>query len=199
MSVGEAFLFRVSGAMIGMLASDGRFSSTWRALRFCVLLAIAWCVMTFTHELGHIIGGVLSGATLQEVDLAPWRMPFSLYQPNPHPLVTLWTGPVFGIALPLAATLLIRRDWARFIGDFCLLANGVYLAAAWGTGDRLLDTAKLIEHGASRWSIGIFCIVTISVGYVRFRRDCIRALADSPPQRLALPPQHVSENEQCRE
>lgn len=182
-----------------MSARDGRFSSTWRALRFCGLLALAWCVMTFTHELGHIIGGGLSGATLQAVDLAPWRMPFSLYQPNPYPLVTLWAGPVLGIAMPLAAALLVRQEWARFIGDFCLVANGVYLAAAWVTGDRLLDTAKLIEHGASRWSISIFCVVSISFGYVRFRRDCIRALSDSPSQRLAVPPRNVSVNEQCPE
>lgn len=137
--------------------------------------------MTFTHETGHIIGGMLGGATLTDFDLAPWRMPFSLHAPDPHPLLTLWSGPVFGVAVPLAIAATLRLRWAWFIADFCLLANGVYLAAAWIAGDRFLDTPRLLEAGAHPASIVLYCGATIGLGYLWFRSDCVKILTDDRP------------------
>lgn len=141
------------------------------------LLLVSWCVMTLTHELGHLLGGWLGGGTLQAVELAPWRLPYSFFEPDPHPLITLWSGPLLGVLLPLICALIAHRAWVWLIAHFCLLANGVYLAAAWYTGDQHLDTARLLENGASPISLIVFCVITIGWGYSGFRRSCAAMLA----------------------
>lgn len=136
--------------------------------------------MTFTHECGHIAGGMACGATLTDFDLAPWRMPYSLHSTDPHPLVTLWAGPLLGIAIPLSLAALVNKRWAWFIADFCLIANGVYLALAWLSGDRYLDTPRLLDAGAHPATILLYCVLTIGLGYTWFRSDCIHVLSASP-------------------
>lgn len=130
-------------------------------------------MVTF-HELGHLLGGWLGGATLVSYDLTPWRLPYSLHAPDPKPLLTLWAGPIFGVAVPLLLALCLRRPWAWWIADFCLVANGAYLALGWISGAPHLDTARLLDAGASPLAIGVYCIVTLATGYVRFRADCLR-------------------------
>src|SRR5262245_30149055 len=122
-----------------------------------ILLVLSWAVMVTTHELGHIVCGWAGGAKLRSADLRPWQLPYSIFDPDPRPLLTLWGGPILGIAVPLAAACLLRRNWIWFIAHFCVLANGLYLATAWLTGDRELDTAKLLAHGASPVFIGLYC------------------------------------------
>lgn len=150
---------------------------TTRVARLTLLLVAAWVVMTFTHEMGHILGGWCGGGRLQSADLAPWRLPYSMFDPDPRPLVTLWCGPVLGVVVPLGVAGLLRRDWAWFIANFCVLANGAYLATAWWTGDRFLDTARLLEHGASRIALASYCVVTIGYGYIAFRRSSLLVLS----------------------
>lgn len=141
-------------------------------VRLIGLVTISWCMMTVTHEGGHLIGGWLGGAALQHAELRPWHFPYSLFEPNPRPLLTLWSGPIFGAVFPMVVAVLVRRPWMWFVADFCLLANGTYLATAWIAGDRHLDTTRLLQAGASpRW-IAAYCAVTIISGYVRFRADC---------------------------
>ncbi|MEM9364814.1 MAG: hypothetical protein AAGD07_02385 [Planctomycetota bacterium] len=135
--------------------------------------------MTFTHECGHIVGGMTCGATLTDFDLAPWRLPYSMHSPDPNPLVTLWSGPLLGVAVPLLAASIIRQHWAWFIADFCMVANGVYLALAWLSGDRFLDTPRLLAAGTHPASIVVYCLFTIGFGYAQFRSDCIRLLGES--------------------
>ncbi len=142
--------------------------------------------MTLTHESGHILGGWLCGATLHSADLLPWHLPYSIFDPDPQPLITLWGGPILGVLIPLATALIIRQDWSWFIAHFCILANGVYLATSWFLGDRYLDTPKLLDHGARPATIVIYCILTIGFGYVGFRRECIRLLA-SPTRIPGIP------------
>ena len=164
---------------------------TARVLTLLGLLIAAWVVMTVTHELGHLIGGWLGGASLQQFYLAPWRVPYSVHHPDPHPLVSLWMGPLVGVLAPFVAALILRRSWAFFIADFCLLANGTYLAIAWIAGSPQLDTQRLLAAGASPVLVAMYCVATIAFGYVRFRRDCIFYLTlpskasdspDSPPR-----------------
>jgi hypothetical protein len=102
-----------------------------RVLRFAALLVLAWWVMTLTHELGHVVGGLVGGGRLQTLELRPWKLPLSIFQPDPHPLLTLWSGPILGVAVPYLVAALVRRPLAWFVADFCLLANGVYLAISW--------------------------------------------------------------------
>lgn len=152
-----------------------------RTVLFVLLLAVSWVTMTVTHEFGHVLGGWLGGATLTHYDLAPWRMPYSLHSPDPMPLLTLWAGPILGVLVPLVFALALRREWAWFIADFCLIANGSYLAIAWFSGDRYLDTPRLLIAGAPPVTIVIYCGVTVLFGYLRFRSDCVRFLHRSKP------------------
>lgn len=132
--------------------------------------------MTTVHESGHVVCGWASGGTLQRTDLLPWHMPYSLFEPDPRPLVTLWGGPLVGVLVPLAFALVVRRAGTWFVAYFCLLANGAYLAAAWVSGERYLDTPQLLEHGAHPATIAAYCALTIGFGYVGLRRQCIAAL-----------------------
>ncbi|MCE9608033.1 MAG: hypothetical protein K8U03_24370 [Planctomycetia bacterium] len=130
--------------------------------------------MATTHECGHLVGGWVSGGTLHHAELRPWHLPHSLFVPDPRPLVTLWCGPVLGVVVPVGVALVVRSGsvWKRpawFIADFCLLANGLYLAASWISGDRFLDTPRLLAAGAWPSAIGAYCAVTIGLGYPRFR------------------------------
>ncbi|MFO0952977.1 MAG: hypothetical protein U0835_17855 [Isosphaeraceae bacterium] len=152
-----------------------------RIARFFLLLAASWCTMTFTHETGHIVGGWCCGGTLVAADLRPWGLPYSMFDPDPRPMVTLWCGPVLGVAAPVGFARLARRSEAWFIAYFCVLANGAYLASAWVSGDSHLDTTRLIGLGASPFTVATYCGLTIGFGYAGFRRSCIDAL--SPPRR----------------
>ncbi|MGB7326727.1 MAG: hypothetical protein WBD31_17765 [Rubripirellula sp.] len=135
--------------------------------------------MTTTHEIGHLVGGWCGGATLTEFAIAPWRLPFSLHSPDPNPRLTLWAGPLLGAFGPFGVAAVIRRRWAWFIADFCMLANGCYLALAWISGDRFLDTPRMLAAGVAPAAIAAYCVVTISIGYARFRADCITLLCPS--------------------
>ena len=165
-----------------------------RIARFLLLLTASWFVMTLTHELGHIVGGTCCGGSLKSADLLPWHLPYSIFEPDPFPLVTLWSGLIIGALAPRAAAMIIQHDWMSFIANFCVLANGAYIAAAWFSGDRYLDTPKLLEHGASPIAIAVYCLLTIGFGYVGFRRSCISALW-APTKLETEKPQAVDENE----
>jgi len=151
-----------------------------KILYFAVVLITAWCVMLLAHEAGHLLGGYLSGATLREFELRPWKLPYSLHNPNPHPLITLWAGPVLGVVGPLLVLAIWSTAVTRLIAGFCLLANGVYLAVGGLTGDRFLDTAQLLEAGASPLAIGLYCLITCGGGYLVFRRELIFLWTNSP-------------------
>lgn len=147
-----------------------------RSLQLAGLLVAAWCVMTVTHECGHLVGGWLGGGTLQQAELRPWRLPHSMFAPDPRPLLTLWCGPILGVLAPCGVALLVRRNWMWLIANFCLLANGLYLALAWLSGDRLLDTARLLDAGAWPASIAAYCVLTIGLGYWRLRANLFSIL-----------------------
>ena len=148
-----------------------------RWLRLLFFLIVSWFVMVTTHEIGHVFGGVSSGAVLQQVELRPWKLPHSYFDPDPKPLITLWCGPIFGVLVPWLLASLLRLHWSRFVASFSMLANGIYLAVAWMTGDHLLDTPRLLAAGASPASIIAFCIVTIGFGYPQFRQACLNCLS----------------------
>jgi hypothetical protein len=151
-------------------------------LRFMLLLVLSWSVMVTTHELGHIVSGCCLGATLDDFDIRPWRLQYSLFSSDSHPLLTLWGGPVLGVLAPLAVAMLFSTPEIWFVADFCLLANGVYLALAWIAGDSHLDTPRILQHGGSPVVVAIFCMITIGIGYLRFRRDVIAVFSKASPQ-----------------
>lgn len=144
------------------------------AYRFAKLLILSicgWCVMALTHEAGHICVGLFGGGKLQSMELRPWRIPHSLFLPDPHPQCTLWGGPILGCTVPLGLACIIRRNWAWFIANFCVIANGTYLALAWISGDPLLDTQRMIQEGVPRWCILGAILGMLGYGYPSFRRS----------------------------
>ncbi|MCA9081671.1 MAG: hypothetical protein KDA58_14000 [Planctomycetaceae bacterium] len=149
--------------------------------------------MLWTHELGHVLGGCCCGGKLQALDLRPWSLPYSLFAPDPHPLVTLWCGPLLGAVVPLGLALVIRRDWAWLIAHFCLLANGLYLALGAVSGDRYLDTTQLLEHGASPLAIAAYCIPTIAWGYWGLREAIRQRFAQPVSSSIEQPTQVASD------
>lgn len=153
-------------------ATRGNARLAKRIVYFLALFSASWCVMTFTHEVGHIIGGWYSGGTLITADLLPWHLPYSIFNPNPMPLVTLWSGPILGVLIPLATAVVIRRESSWFVANFCLLANGTYIALAWSSSDQYLDTPQLLENGAHPVTILGYCVLTIGFGYIGFRQSC---------------------------
>lgn len=151
-----------------------------KTIRLLLLLIFSWCIMLLTHEIGHILGGWLSGATLKDYDLRPWRLPYSIHAPDPNPLITLWAGPLFGVVAPLVIAMFIRRPSVRLVAYFCTIANGTYLAVGWITGDRFLDPTMMLDKGTHPLWLAFFCIITIPIGYVGLRKACLELLAPRP-------------------
>ena len=154
-------------------------SSAARMVVFAALLIVSWCVMVWTHEAGHLMGGWCCGAQLTVAEVRPWHLPYSDFSPDPHPLITLWGGPLIGVCAPVLIAVVGIRVWLWFVAHFCLLCNGVYLATAWFTGDSFLDTTKLLEHGANPWWIVLFCVATIVPGYIGIKRSFVRLFCAS--------------------
>lgn len=146
------------------------------------LLIAGWCVMTVTHESGHILAGLLAGGKLAAYDLRPWSLPFSLFSSDPFPLVTLWAGPILGVVAPVTIAWLIRCHGTMFMAAFCAVANGAYLATGWLSGDPWLDTTKLLQHGAWPVSIAGYCVATIGWGYPILRREILNLFRDQIPR-----------------
>ena len=127
----------------------------------------------------------------------PWHLPYSIFEPDPIPLVTLWAGLIIGVLAPVAIAMILQREWMWFIANFCVLANGAYIATAWFSGDRYLDTPKLLEQGASPIAIAVYCLITIGFGYVGFRRSCVSALS-APTKLETEKPQAMDEQSDAR-
>ena len=53
------------------------------------------------HELGHIAAAVVSGGSVRQVVLYPLTFSRTDVEPNPHPLLVVWAGPIFWALLPL--------------------------------------------------------------------------------------------------
>ena len=128
-------------------------------------VCLSWCVMVTTHEAGHLFGGWCAGAVLKDYDIRPWRLPYSIFDPDPHPLITLWFGPMLGVTVPLLVALLFPNRMVAMVASFCLVANGLYLAVGLLSDDRWIDSQRLLEHGSSKWMIGLLSLACLLPGY----------------------------------
>lgn len=143
-----------------------------------LLLCWSWVVMTVTHELGHVIGGIASGAVPTNLEIRPWKLPHSTFSPDPNPLMTLWAGPILGSVVPLLVACCLRRPAAWFIGWFCVVANAVYLLLGWLLFEPELDSTKMIRSGTPSYVLLLFVAMTLPVSYVAFRQQCVEVLSD---------------------
>ncbi|TWU42492.1 M50 family metallopeptidase [Novipirellula artificiosorum] len=146
-------------------------------MKWITWLLWCWTVMTLSHEVGHVIGGWASGAAITDLELRPWHLPHSLFQPDPHPIVTLWSGPILGCVVPCIAAAISRRDAWWLVAWFCVLANATYMLVGWFSGDAELDTTKMIQAGTPPWLLLAIWTTVLPVGYVKFRERLVQRFA----------------------
>jgi hypothetical protein len=129
---------------------------------------LAWLWMQTVHELGHVLHAWATGGTVQRVTLHPLTISFTDVRPNPRPLAVAWGGVIWGALLPLglwgaAGAIAPKYAWLlRFFAGFCLIANGVYLAAA--VWQPVGDAKLLLELGSPLWLLGAGGVATAAAG-----------------------------------
>jgi hypothetical protein len=135
----------------------------------------SWLGMQAVHELGHVLGAWLTGGRVAKVVLYPLTISRTDLASNPHPLLVVWAGPMIGVVLPLLLWGTAAR-WRmpgafvlRFFAGFCLIANGVYLAA--GSFDRIGDCETMLRHGSSAWQLWLFGAITVPAGLWLWHRQ----------------------------
>jgi hypothetical protein len=125
--------------------------------------------MQAVHETGHVLAAWQTGAKVERVILHPLTFSRTDTIENPHPLFVCWSGAVFGILFPLSLALigfifdLPYRHLFRFFAGFCCVANGAYLGFDFSEIGPT-DAGLLMEHGAKRYQLVVFGIVSIALG-----------------------------------
>ena len=168
-------------------------------MRACQIILIAsilwasWLAMMLVHEGGHILGAICTGGQIRAVIWHPLVFSRTDVQPNPHPLIEVWAGPVLGCLLPLAVWCVpaIRR-WglgylvAFFVG-FCLIANGAYVGV--GAFDPVGDAREMIRLGTPRGAMIAFGFVAMSAGFYLWHAISPRLGFGREPAKIG--PSHV--------
>lgn len=136
-----------------------------------VVVAAGWCwlMMQAVHEAGHVLAALVSGGRVSKVVLHPLAISRTDVEPNPHPQIVVWTGPLFGAIAPLLLWIIVRRfaspavDWLlRVFAGFCLIANGGYLTTSlW---DPAGDSAELLRLGHPVSVVSVAGFAGVAVG-----------------------------------
>ena len=135
----------------------------------------SWLAMQAVHELGHVLGTLLTGGRVERVVLHPLTISRTDLAENPQPLVVVWAGPLFGVALPLVlwgTAAVARMPGAfvlRFFAGFCLLANGLYIGV--GSFGRIGDCGEMLRYGSPPWSLWFFGLATAPLGLWLWHRQ----------------------------
>lgn len=133
------------------------------------VLGFSWLGMQAIHELGHMLGALITGGSVIRVILHPLALSRTDVRPNPSPLFVVWAGPVIGSILPLLAWLIARTFKCphlflfRFFAGFCLIANGVYIGV--GSVNGVADAGDMLRHGSSQWQLILFALLIIPPGF----------------------------------
>lgn len=135
----------------------------------------SWLGMQAVHELGHVLGGWLTGGRVARVVLHPLTLSRTDLTENPRPLLVVWAGPAFGVLFPVAAWLAwakLRAPGAyvlRFFAGFCLIANGAYIGI--GSFDGIGDCGAMLRHGSSPWHLWLFGLACVPLGFWLWHRQ----------------------------
>ncbi len=135
----------------------------------------SWLGMQVVHELGHVIGAIVSGGHVSCVVLHPLTISRTDVSVNPHPLLVVWAGPLLGCMLPLglwgiAIWLRLSEAFlARFFAGFCLIANGLYIGI--GAFDRVGDCGEMLKHGSPIWGLWLYGSIATPLGLLIWHRQ----------------------------
>ena len=129
-----------------------------------VAISTCWFGMLVMHEMGHVIGALITGGTVERVVLHPLTISSTHVSPNPSPSVVVWLGPIWGATFPLAIAWLCPAEtfWralAVFFAGFCLIANGAYIGL--GSFEQIGDCKEMADTGTSAGSmiaLGLMCV-----------------------------------------
>lgn len=119
-------------------------------------LVASWYASLATHEAGHALAGVLTGAKSVHTHLPLLGFSRTDLSGDQHPLVTTAAGFVGGALVPLliwlaaAAARVPGRTVLAFWSGFALVFNGAYLAA--DAVARAGDGAVLVREGTPVWA-----------------------------------------------
>ena len=146
-------------------------------LLIATFVVFSWLAMQVVHESGHVVGAWLTGGSVEKVVLRPGVLSHTELERNPHPLAVVWAGPLVGCLLPLAAFALAKVGNCpgvylfRFFAGFCMVANGVYIAAGSFLGGA--DPGDMMRNGSPQWLLILFGLVTIPAGLFMWHRQGI--------------------------
>lgn len=121
------------------------------------------------HEFGHVVTAWITGGSVSSVVLHPLQISWTSLSENPHPQIVAWGGPGLGVGIPLLCCVLGKQlrlplyYLVRFFAGFCLIANGLYLIV--DSFGREGDGGTLIRAGAPPWSLILFGLVAVPVGF----------------------------------
>lgn len=149
----------------------------------------AWLGMLALHELGHVLHARLSGGVTEHVTIPLFGFSQTLLSHNPHPLFVAVGGAIWGVLLPLLASIVIsriahlsrgvKRPWITRVAwgfaGFCSIANGAYLAA--GSWFESTDAADLVRLGAPRALLVLAGAGAAAIGLAIWHRLTIRKKA----------------------
>lgn len=134
------------------------------------LIPSSWLAFMGVHEFGHVVAASLSGGSVSKVVVHPLAISRTDVNPNPHPAMVVWGGPLLGVLLPLLlwgvlwAFRLPGDFLARFFAGFCLIANGAYIGA--GAWEGIGDAGVMLQTGSPLWVLWIFGAASIAFGFL---------------------------------
>ena len=153
------------------------------------LTCFSWLAMMLVHESGHVLGAWLTGGKMQRLIWHPLTFSRTDIDPNPSPLVVVWSGPLVGICVPfvgagVASVLRLRVAYVVvFFAGFCLIANGAYISL--GIADRIGDAGDMVRWGTPMWLMVLFGVVTVPAGLWLWHRGSPQLGFGRPRQRIA--------------
>ncbi len=145
-----------------------------QVLLILTFIPMCWLGMMAAHECGHVMAAICSGGTVTKIVLHPFAISRTDIDPNPHPLLVVWGGPLLGVLLPLGIWGLFRlAQWPldflpRFWAGFCLIANGAYIGI--GSFDAIGDAREMLLHKTPLWSMWLFGVLTVPCGFAVWHR-----------------------------
>lgn len=139
-------------------------------LQFIGLCVLAWWPMMAIHELGHVIGSMFSGASIERIVLWPWGISETIRTGSKAPLVDTWFGPVFGVVAPAMVYYCFKnrgfrgRSLLGFFCGFCFVSNGLYIGVGWI--DSVGDSGDLVQLGSPVELLLVFGIGCLTIGMI---------------------------------